>query len=471
MTHAISSQYSKPGRLAQIMKNETGNPITDEVTQERDLHDNIKMSISFTDLAVGDEQLHPPTAQSIDSRRSSVNSSDSSTNCCPSPSPSTPIRTSTIVSNQRQCYSPALQQQVAPFQCYLSSPPSRSQSPIAKSSSSSSSCSSSVHLPTFPNVKRKHCEDRDTSGQISKRMAVDSDCLFGQQNSSTDSILLKNSQVMVTSSSINTNDNKNLLLPSSNSSSFKPILRRSSNVTSQQQHSNSFSLCTITTTSFSLSSHQQQIDIDSPPSPNNHFGSSCSSPTSSTSSSYSFAPISPATTTTTMTTYSSYVSTSSLLLPAANSYNLQLQNKHKNIQSLVIPSTDSTSTQLITSITSSHQHHHPHSNMQSCSSNQLQRDRSLEQDSDIVVKATSDPPTTTSKLEPLSVLLPPLDTLKATTTLTDDGYSSAWTSPKESITGNNSVKHTFQTYSIDSYSSISSSSTKDNLDLDITQND
>ncbi len=35
------------------MKNELTNPTVDEASQERDLHDNLKMSISFTDLAVG----------------------------------------------------------------------------------------------------------------------------------------------------------------------------------------------------------------------------------------------------------------------------------------------------------------------------------------------------------------------------------------------------------------------------------
>ncbi|CAF4299398.1 unnamed protein product, partial [Rotaria sordida] len=106
-------------------------PIVDEASQERDLHDNLKMSISFTDLAVGDEQQPQQPAHLIDSRRSSVNSSDSSNlGYSSSPSPSTPARPCTVVSNQRQCYSPALQQQVAPFQCYLASPPSRSQSPI-----------------------------------------------------------------------------------------------------------------------------------------------------------------------------------------------------------------------------------------------------------------------------------------------------------------------------------------------------
>ncbi len=76
------------------------------------------MSISFTDLAVGvssnrsikkfslnflqDEQQHQHQAHTIDSRRSSVNSSDSSNLCySSSPSPSTPARPCAVVSNQR----------------------------------------------------------------------------------------------------------------------------------------------------------------------------------------------------------------------------------------------------------------------------------------------------------------------------------------------------------------------------------
>jgi hypothetical protein len=79
------------------------------------------MSISFTDLAVGvnlyeqffylnklliyffqDEQQPQQPSHSIDSRRSSVNSSDSSNLCySSSPSPSTPARPCAVVSNQR----------------------------------------------------------------------------------------------------------------------------------------------------------------------------------------------------------------------------------------------------------------------------------------------------------------------------------------------------------------------------------
>jgi hypothetical protein len=80
------------------------------------------MSISFTDLAVGvslnkhfffkykqilnisfqDEQQPQQPSHTIDSRRSSVNSSDSSNLCySSSPSPSTPARPCAVVSNQR----------------------------------------------------------------------------------------------------------------------------------------------------------------------------------------------------------------------------------------------------------------------------------------------------------------------------------------------------------------------------------
>ena len=125
-------------------------------------------------IAQDDQQAQQP-AHSIDSRRSSVNSSDSSNLCySSSPSPSTPARPCAVVSNQRvnyfqdvfflrkflvdifqQCYSPALQQQVAPFQCYLASPPSRSQSPIAMMSNNTNN-SSTTKIASFPpNLKRK----------------------------------------------------------------------------------------------------------------------------------------------------------------------------------------------------------------------------------------------------------------------------------------------------------------------------
>ena len=119
------------------------------------------MSISFTDLAVGvslekfsiekeiliisfkDEQQSQQPSHSIDSRRSSVNSSDSSNlSYSSSPSPSTPARPCAVVSNQRVSLTFAkkkittifilflpfsnvivqlFSRQVAPFQCYLAS--------------------------------------------------------------------------------------------------------------------------------------------------------------------------------------------------------------------------------------------------------------------------------------------------------------------------------------------------------------
>ena len=158
----------------------------------------------------------------IDSRRSSVNSSDSSNLCySSSPSPSTPARPCAVVSNQRvsvdlrrqqhlpsslsfqQCYSPALQQQVAPFQCYLASPPSRSQSPIGMVTviSNNTNTSSSTKMTSFPpNLKRKRMShstgtmeplvcvseiDDLAAGYTGKksRLASENESLFGPSNS------------------------------------------------------------------------------------------------------------------------------------------------------------------------------------------------------------------------------------------------------------------------------------------------
>ncbi|CAF4821285.1 unnamed protein product, partial [Rotaria magnacalcarata] len=55
---------------------------------------------------------------------------------------------------------PALQQQVAPFQCYLASPPSRSQSPIGMVTTTNNNNTSSTKLTSFPpNLKRKQADE------------------------------------------------------------------------------------------------------------------------------------------------------------------------------------------------------------------------------------------------------------------------------------------------------------------------
>jgi hypothetical protein len=292
---SFSSHRSRHSRFAHIMKNELNNPIVDEASQERDLHDNLKMSISFTDLAVGDEQQSQHQAHTIDSRRSSVNSSDSSNLCySSSPSPSTPARPCAVVSNQRQCYSPALQQQVAPFQCYLASPPSRSQSPIGMvtntttNNNNNNNNNSSNKIPSFPpNLKRKQADESSAGlGSKKSRIGSDNESLFGPTNSpeSPSPGLIESSTNLLT-----THQSLNLL------SSVPPSLSSSSSNTNGNEH-----------THFKPIQHP---DIDLFPPPNSP--SICPSPTNSTcsSSSLTFTPISPASTT-------SSSSSSFLLLPA-----------------------------------------------------------------------------------------------------------------------------------------------------------
>ncbi|UJR15404.1 hypothetical protein I4U23_002351 [Adineta vaga] len=346
---SFSSHQTRLSRFAHIMKNEMTNPIVDEASQERDLHDNLKMSISFTDLAVGDEQQPQQPAHSIDSRRSSVNSSDSSNLCySSSPSPSTPARPCAVVSNQRQCYSPALQQQVAPFQCYLASPPSRSQSPIGMMTNTNNN--SSNKIPSFPpNLKRKQGDETSMGSNNKKsRIASDNESLFGPTNSpeSPSPGLVESSTSLLT-----TQQSLNLLSsipPSSSSSSstsngndnthFKPI-----------QHSDN--------------------DIFPPP----NSPSICPSPTNSTcsSSSLTFTPISPASTT-------SSSSSSFLLLPA------------NFTRSAVIPSIQSAGL-IVPSATKHLGININCSKLKLSNRNQFHRDRSLDE---------------ASSLQPLSVLLP-----------------------------------------------------------------
>lgn len=283
---SFSSHQTRLHRFAHIMKNELTNPIVDEVSQERDLHDNLKMSISFTDLAVGDEQQTNHAGHTIDSRRSSVNSSDSSNLCySSSPSPSTPARPCAVVSNQRQCYSPALQQQVAPFQCYLASPPSRSQSPIGITTNNNNN--NNTKVTSFPpNLKRKQTDDVNTNLTGKKsRIASDNELLFGPTNSPespSSSLSESNGNLLTTQQSLSllsTIPSSSTMINNNNTDQthFKPI---------------------------------QTTDIDLFPPPNSP--SLCPSPTNSTcssSSSNTFTPISPASTT-------SSSSTSFLLLPA-----------------------------------------------------------------------------------------------------------------------------------------------------------
>jgi len=336
------SSQSRHSRFAHIMKNELTNPIVDEVSQERDLHDNLKMSISFTDLAVGDEHQPQQSAHTIDSRRSSVNSTDSSNLCySSSPSPSTPARPCAVVSNQRQCYSPALQQQVAPFQCYLASPPSRSQSPIGMitviSNNNTNSSSSSNKMTSFPpHFKRKHV-DEATIGYTGKksRLGSDNESLFGPTNSPESpsaGLIESNNHLLTTQQSMNlfsSSSSSNNSTTNHDNTHFKPI---------------------------------QHPDVDLFPPPNSP--SICPSPTNSTcssSSSLTFTPISPASTT-------SSSSTSFLLLPT--------NPNRSNHNSLIAPT--ATKTFHLKPKRFSHRH-------------QLQRDRSLDE---------------AATLQPLSVLLP-----------------------------------------------------------------
>ncbi|CAF2048525.1 unnamed protein product [Rotaria magnacalcarata] len=369
---SFSSHQSRLSRFAHIMKNELANPIVDEASQERDLHDNLKMSISFTDLAVGDEQQSQQPAQLIDSRRSSVNSSDSSNLCysC-SPSPSTPARACAVVSNQRQCYSPALQQQVAPFQCYLASPPSRSQSPIGMVTTTNNNNSSSTKLTSFPpNLKRKQADESTAttgSGSKKSRIGSDNESLFGPTNSpeSPSGLIDSNSNLLTTQQSLNLLSSVGPSLSSSSSSSSSS----STNINNDNSHFNPI----------------QNSDSDLFPPPNSP--SLCPSPTNSTcsSSSSTFTPISPASTTCSSSTF--------LLLPA--NFN----------RSTVIPSMQS-STLIIQSTTNPISINTNYSKIKSSNQNQLQRDRSLD--------------------EPLSVLLP-----RQTTTTTQQKSPNSSSSSKQ----------------------------------------
>ncbi|CAF2592661.1 unnamed protein product [Rotaria sp. Silwood2] len=373
---SFSSHQSRLSRFAHIMKNELTNPIVDEVSQERDLHDNLKMSISFTDLAVGDEQQQQQSAHLIDSRRSSVNSSDSSNLCySSSPSPSTPARPCAVVSNQRQCYSPALQQQVAPFQCYLASPPSRSQSPIGTMTNTNNN--SSNKLTSFPpNLKRKQADDSTTTGISNKktRIGSDNESLFGSTNSpesppsSSSGLIDSNTNLLTTQQSLNLLSSMGPSLSSSSSSSS------STAIGNDNRHFKPI----------------QQLDNDLFPPTNSP--SICPSPTNSTcssSSSLTFTPLSPASTT-------SSSSSAFLLLPA--NFN----------RSTVIPSIQS-STLIIPSATKNISINTNYSKTKS--KNQLQRDRSIDE---------------SSSLQPLSVILP-----RTTTTTTSQQQSTNSSSSKQ----------------------------------------
>ncbi|CAF0961101.1 unnamed protein product [Adineta ricciae] len=347
---SFSSHQTRHSRFAHIMKNELTNPLVDEASQERDLHDNLKMSISFTDLAVGDEQQPQQPAHSIDSRRSSVNSSDSSNLCySSSPSPSTPARPCAVVSNQRQCYSPALQQQVAPFQCYLASPPSRSQSPIGMMNNNTNTNSSNKITSFPPNLKRKQGDDSTTSMNNKKsRIASDNESLFGPTNSPE-------------------SPSPGLIESSTNLLSTQQSLSLLSSI----PHSLSSSTSTSNGNDNSHFKPIQHPDNDIFPPPNSP--SICPSPTNSTcsSSSLTFTPISPASTT-------SSSSSSFLLLPA----NFSRSTVISSLQSsgLIVPSATKHLSMNSTS-----------SKMKLSTKNQLQRDRSLDE---------------ASSLQPISVLLP-----------------------------------------------------------------
>ncbi|CAF1032061.1 unnamed protein product [Adineta ricciae] len=347
---SFSSHQTRHSRFAHIMKNELTNPLVDEASQERDLHDNLKMSISFTDLAVGDEQQPQQPAHSIDSRRSSVNSSDSSNLCySSSPSPSTPARPCAVVSNQRQCYSPALQQQVAPFQCYLASPPSRSQSPIGMMNNNTNTNSSNKITSFPPNLKRKQGDESTTNMNNKKsRIASDNESLFGPTNSPE-------------------SPSPGLIESSTNLLSTQQSLSLLSSI----PHSLSSSTSTSNGNDNSHFKPIQHPDNDIFPPPNSP--SICPSPTNSTcsSSSLTFTPISPASTT-------SSSSSSFLLLPA----NFSRSTVISSLQSsgLIVPSATK---HLSINSTSS--------KMKLSTKNQLQRDRSLDE---------------ASSLQPISVLLP-----------------------------------------------------------------
>jgi hypothetical protein len=342
---SFSSHPSRLSRFAHIMKNELTNPIVDEASQERDLHDNLKMSISFTDLAVGDEQQPQQPSYTIDSRRSSVNSSDSSNLCySSSPSPSTPARPCAVVSNQRQCYSPALQQQVAPFQCYLASPPSRSQSPISMMTNNTNSNSSSKMTSFPPNLKRKQGDDSTAGlGTKKSRIGSDNESLFGPTNSpeSPSPGSMESSTNLLT-----TQQSLNLL------SSIPPSLSSSSSTSNGNDN-----------THFKPIQHSDNDVFPPPNSP-----STCPSPTNSTcssSSSLTFTPISPASTT-------SSSSSSFLLLPT--NFN----------RSTVIPSG-----LIVPSATKQIAINPNYTKLKVSTKNQFQRDDS-----------------SSSSLQPLSVLLP-----------------------------------------------------------------
>ncbi|CAF0984515.1 unnamed protein product [Adineta steineri] len=374
---SFSSHQTRHSRFAHIMKNELTNPIVDEVSQERDLHDNLKMSISFTDLAVGDDQQSQQPAHSIDSRRSSVNSSDSSNlGYSSSPSPSTPARPCAVVSNQRQCYSPALQQQVAPFQCYLASPPSRSQSPIGMittttttTNNNNNNNNSSNKITSFPpNLKRKQ-GDESSAGLNSKksRIASDNESLFGPSNSPespSPGPIESNTNLLTTQQSLN-------LL-----SSIPPSLSTSSSLSNGNDN-----------THFKPIQHS---DIDLFPPPNSP--SMCPSPTNSTcssSSSLTFTPISPASTT-------SSSSSSFLLLPA--NFN----------RSTVVPSLQSSGL-IIPSATKHIGTNSTFSKLKLSNRSQFRRDRSLDE---------------ASSLQPLSVILPSTTTTSTTIITTQEKSTS-----------------------------------------------